>query len=90
MLSHTLGKSQLHRRLRKLEVCQSLSANSFLATGTSYPQLLAERIEAIHQHWNAARERGEEVPAADPQQVAEMLRCRFGWTRESPASASAT
>jgi hypothetical protein len=79
----------LHRRLRKLEVYQSLKADLLVETGTFYRDLLAERIEAIGQHWDAARERGEEVPVADPEQVVEMLRCRFGWTN-LPAGAPAT
>jgi hypothetical protein len=78
----------LHRRLRKLEVYQSLKANLLVETGTFYRDLLAERIESILQHGDAARERGEEAPAADPEQVMEMLRCRFGWTN-LPAGGSA-
>jgi len=91
-MPHTLGKSQLHRRLRRLEADRSLKASLLVETGTYYRQLLAERIRAIGTHFDAARERGEEVPTADPEEVKEMLRIRFGWPNESlpPSIASAS
>jgi hypothetical protein len=70
------GKSQLHRRLKKLETARSLKASLLPETGTYYRQILLERAQAIRERNEAARARGEEVPTPDPAQQ-EMLLARF-------------
>jgi hypothetical protein len=75
-MSHTLGKSQLHRRLNKLEADGSSKASLLSETGTYYRRLLLERARAIRECNEAARARGEEVPTPDPARQ-EMLRARF-------------
>ncbi len=82
-MSHALGTSQLHRRLKKLEAERLLKADLLRESQTGARQLLLDRIRMIGKHFDAARERGEEVPTADPEEVMEMLRSRFGWPNES-------
>jgi len=91
-MPHLLGKSQLHRRLKKLEADRSHKLSLLRESETGARELLLERIRTIGKHFDAARERGEEVPTADPEEVKEMLRIRFGWPNESllPPIASAS
>jgi hypothetical protein len=93
-MSYTGGKSQLHRRLKKLEADRSLKASLLRESETGARELLLERVRAIAKHFDAARERGEEVPTADPEVVKNFFRSRFGlgyrWPTESPHSAGAS
>jgi hypothetical protein len=68
---------RLHRRLKNLEADRRLRASLLQETGTGAREILLERSRAIREHQEAARARGEEVPAADPEREQEMLRARF-------------
>jgi hypothetical protein len=90
MTPATMGRSQMHRRLKKIEDDRRLKAAVVQDSCIGAREILMARINAIGESYDAARARGEEVPTADPEVVKDMLRRRFGWPNESlgPAKAS--
>ena len=78
-----VGKSQLDRRLTKLETDLRLRARLCQESVTGARQQLLDRIKIIRESQDAARARGEEVPTADRGVVEEILRQRLATYRHN-------
>ena len=63
----------LQRRLRNLELLRRKETLAEEPEGYSR-QLLLEKLRGMSQRFQAARDRGEDVPCADPVEVKEQLR----------------
>ncbi len=79
----------LERRLRNLELLRRKETLDAEPEGHS-PQILLEKLRAMSQRFQAARDRGEDVPCANPGEVKEQLHALLeGYTNEKLPSGTA-
>ena len=79
----------LQRRLRNLELLKLKERLAAEPEGY-WGQLLREKLDAIGRRLQAARDRGDDVPYADPAEVKEQLRALLeGYANEKLPSGAA-